>query len=274
MAAELLPLWGWQSIYLVGGVAPLVLLVAMFFLLPDSLEYLSVHHSNYAHHDIRMILQKIAGHDINVDFSAVLQTQAGNLPRSGIQELFSGSLRLTTLGVWSVYFFNWVAWFMLLSWLPTLLKEEGLNPINAPYASVTINAAFILCAIPLSWFLPRISTLKILYTMFATGIIVSLGLSVIIPQQQWSEIFFLIALTGFGVGGQQLALNYLLVTTYPTHIRATAIGWAIGMGRMGAILGTAIGGVVLSSFGTVGFFYILTFSLIISCTSMLIIRGR
>ncbi|MFD2022386.1 MFS transporter [Pseudocitrobacter faecalis] len=195
-------------------------------------------------------------------------------PVSRLSHLFSGSLRLTTAGIWSVYFFNWVAWFMLLSWLPTLLKQAGLAPADAPYASVTVNAAFIAFALPLSWFLPRINTLKILYLMFAVGIAVALALSVAILQQLWLSVFLLIALAGFGVGGQQLALNYLVVATYPAAVRATAMGWAIGMGRMGAIVGSAIGGLVLSSAGTGGFFLVLIVPLVISFASLLLLRRR
>jgi AAHS family 4-hydroxybenzoate transporter-like MFS transporter len=186
--------------------------------------------------------------------------------------LLTGELRLTTFGVWSVYFFNWVAWFMLLSWLPTLLKQAGLSPAEAPYASVTVNAAFIVFAIPLSWFLPRINTIRILTVMFSAGIAIALLLSVAIPTQQWGVAFLLIALAGFGIGGQQLALNYLVVASYPAAVRSTAMGWAIGMGRMGAILGSAVGGVVLSRLGSAGFFWMLALPLAIACVSILLIR--
>lgn len=274
LAAAMLPHWGWQSIYLVGGAAPLLLLVVLCFLLPDSLEYLYARRTVKSTGKVQTILSKIAGYRVVLNAAVQTDESRERLPASRLRNLFSGPLRLTTAGVWSVYFFNWVAWFMLLSWLPTLLKQAGLDPLNAPYASVTVNAAFIAFALPLSWFLPRVNTLKILYLMFAVGIVVAIGLSVAVPQQLWLAAFLLIALAGFGVGGQQLALNYLVVATYPTTVRATAMGWAIGMGRMGAIVGSALGGLVLSGAGTDGFFLILTLPLGIAWLSLLLLRRR
>ncbi|WP_199015790.1 MFS transporter [Shimwellia pseudoproteus] len=274
LAAWVLPMWGWQSIYLIGGLCPLVLLVVMVFALPDSLEYLSTRPGAKNQARMARILRYIApGQTVTPRATA-----AGQVPvtavKSRLGDLFTPALKRTTFGVWSVYFFNWVAWFMLLSWLPTLLKQSGLNPADAPLASVTVNAAFILFALPLSWFLPRVNTLTILGIMFATGVVVAAGLSITVSGQQWWLVFTLVALAGFGIGGQQLALNYLVVATYPARVRATAMGWAIGIGRLGAIFGSAIGGVILSQFGAAGFFALLVVPLLLSSLSVLLIRKR
>lgn len=93
-------------------------------------------------------------------------------------------------------------------------------------------------------------------------------------SQQWGIILFLIALAGFGVGSQQLALNYLVVATYPIDIKSTATGWAIGVGRFGAIIGSAIGGSVLAAFGTNGYFFSLIVPLIVSCLCVLILNKK
>ena len=58
--------------------------------------------------------------------------------------------------------------------------------------------------------------------MLLTGVAVVIGLGLLIETQQWGYVFALIALAGFGIGGQQLALNYLVVAAYPTQVRATA----------------------------------------------------
>ena len=273
LAAWVLPLWGWQSIYLIGGICPLVLLVVMLFVLPDSPEYLSTRPGGRNQARLIKILRNIAPQQPIPAGGALVESKPAR-EQGRLADLFSPALKLTTCGVWSVYFFNWVAWFMLLSWLPTLLKQSGLNPGDAPLASVTVNAAFILFALPLSWFLPRMNILTILGCMFATGILVALGLSYAVPGQQWWAVFTLIALAGFGIGGQQLALNYMVVATYPARIRATAMGWAIGTGRLGAIVGSAMGGIILSQFGAAGFFTLLVVPLLLSCLGVLLIRKR
>ncbi len=272
LAAKIMPIWGWQSIYIIGGVVPLLFLVILFFVLPESLEYLRQKPTALNKQTIEKILNKISAEKIHLDENNFHSTTESKEKTAKLSILFQQGLAKTTIGVWGTYFFNWVAWFMLLSWLPTILKQAGLDPSNAPYASVTVNAAFIVFAIPLAYFLPKLNTVKILSFMFICGIAIAIALGLTIQSQQWGLIFVLIACAGFGIGGQQLALNYLVVASYPTEVRATAIGWAIGMGRFGAIIGSAIGGLILASFGIQGYFMSLTIPLVIAFICILIIR--
>lgn len=278
LAAKILPIWGWQSIYLIGGIVPLILLVALVIILPESLQYLSQRLDNKNLIKIQSILEKISNKPISINHDLVTNSQSpivvATNQSSSLASLFHNDLRLKTLSIWGIYFFNWVAWFMFLSWVPTILKQAGLPASQAPYASVTVNAGFILFALPLAYFLPKINISKILYFMFLCGILIAIGLGLMVSSQQWGIIFFLIALAGFGVGGQQLALNYLVVATYPTEVRATATGWAIGMGRFGAIIGSAIGGSILKAYGTNGYFFSLIVPLLISCLCVLILNKR
>lgn len=272
LAAKIMPIWGWQSIYIIGGVVPLLFLVILFFVLPESLEYLRQKPTALNKQTIEKILNKISAEKIHLDENNFHSTTESKEKTAKLSILFQQGLDKTTIGVWGTYFFNWVAWFMLLSWLPTILKQAGLDPSNAPYASVTVNAAFIVFAIPLAYFLPKLNTVKILSFMFICGIAIAIALGLTIQSQQWGLIFVLIACAGFGIGGQQLALNYLVVASYPTEVRATAIGWAIGMGRFGAIIGSAIGGLILASFGIQGYFMSLAIPLVIAFICILIIR--
>lgn len=159
---------------------------------------------------------------------------------------------------------------MLWSWLPTVLKSAGLASDLAPYGTVTVNGVFIACAIPLSILLPRLNTRSILLGMLATGIVVAPGLG--LAGQKWPLVFVLIGVAGFGIGGQQLALNFLIVTAYLTALRATATGWGIGVGRVGAIIGSAIGGLVLERIGPSGYFASLTSPLVLAVAAVMIIR--
>lgn len=272
LAAKILPLVGWQGIYMIGGALPLVLLIILYFALPESLEYMAQKNSASNITAIQRILNKISSKTVSFTQTDLITANLADQNKAKLSILFQNGLARTTAGVWGTYFFNWIAWFMLLSWLPTILKQAGLAPEHAPYASVTVNAAFIVFAIPLAYWLPKLNTAKILTFMLFTGLAVVIGLGLLIETQQWGYIFALIALAGFGIGGQQLALNYLVVAAYPTQVRATATGWAIGMGRMGAIIGSAIGGIVLTSYGVTGYFYALGVPLIIALCCVFLIK--
>jgi len=272
LAAKMLPLVGWQGIYMIGGALPLVLLIVLYFVLPESLEYMAQKNSASNIAAIQKILNKISPKTVSFTQADLITANPTDQNKAKLSILFQNGLARTTAGVWGTYFFNWIAWFMLLSWLPTILKQAGLAPEQAPYASVTVNAAFIVFAIPLAYWLPKLNTAKILTFMLFTGMAVVIGLGLLIETQQWGYIFALIALAGFGIGGQQLALNYLVVAAYPTQVRATATGWAIGMGRMGAIIGSAIGGIILTGYGASGYFYALGVPLIIALCCVFLIK--
>lgn len=266
LAAQLMPLIGWQGIFLAGGLLPLALLAGLYFALPESLQFLATRSGETA--QVRRILARISSRTLADDVRFSVPVTA---TRTRVRALFGPGLARNTLAVWLTYLFNWVAWFMFLSWLPTVLKTAGLPVEQAPLGTVTVNAVFILCAIPLSILLPRLNTRNVLLGLFALGVLVSLGLS--LSGSNWALVFLLIGAAGLGIGGQQIALNYLVVSAYPTSLRATATGWAIGLGRVGAIIGSALGGTFLEWGGVAGFYLALAVPLLLALVAVALIRG-
>ncbi|MBH1965648.1 MAG: MFS transporter [Comamonadaceae bacterium] len=268
LAARMLPVIGWQGIFIVGGAVPLVMLAFLAFLLPESLYFRASRGDSTGQRYIAKILAKIVSHPLpaNAQFTVPESSKA----RASVRALFADGNARNTAAIWAIYLLNWVAWFMLLSWLPTVLKAGGLPASEAPFGTVIVNAVFIICAIPLSFLLPRINTRRLLMVMFACGIAVAIGLS--FAGQNWPLVFALAGAAGFGIGGQQIALNYLIAGAYPTALRATATGWSIGMGRTGAIVGSAIGGSFLAWGGPSGFFLALAVPLIGAAIAVLALK--
>ncbi len=268
LAARMLPLIGWQGIFIVGGGVPLVMLLVLAWLLPESLQFKAARGDAAGQRYIVSVLSKITARPLPDGAHYTVPESA--VERASVRALFTRGNAAKTIAIWAIYLLNWVAWFMLLSWLPTVLKAGGLPAAEAPMGTVIVNAVFIVCAIPLSFLLPRLNTRRLLLTMFAVGIAVAVGLS--FGGQDWSLMFILIGLAGFGIGGQQIALNYLIAGAYPTALRATATGWSIGMGRAGAIVGSAIGGSFLAWGGPHGFFLALAVPLIGAALAVLTLR--
>lgn len=267
LAAQMLPVIGWEGIYVVGGVVPLALLIVLFFILPESLQYLANDKKRDNTEKIRTLINRIVKQPI---MNAATFTVPEPEVKSGIGSLFSAGLARNTIAIWTIYLFNWVAWFMLLSWLPTVLRTSGLSDGNAPMGTVTVNAVFVLCAIPLAILLPRVNTKLLLFVMFIFGILLSIGLAY--SGTNWTWVFILAGAAGLGIGGQQIVLNYMVAQAYPTSLRATATGWAIAVGRIGAIVGSASGGWVLESFGISGYYLSLALPLAIATIALLIIK--
>jgi len=269
LAAKMLPVIGWQGIFLVGGITPLVLLAVLMIWLPESLHFLTRHRLGSQRARIERIVATISGRQTPADSTfSVPEVEV----KTSVNSLFSGGLARTTCGIWTIYLFNWVAWFMFLSWLPTVLKATGLPAEQAPMGTVAVNTVFVVCAIPLAIILPKINARLLLLALFLFGIAISWGLAN--SGTNWSLVFILAGAAGLGIGGQQIVLNYMVAQAYPTALRATATGWAIALGRVGAIIGSASGGWFLEHGGPSGYYSALIVPLVIATAGLLIIRSQ
>ncbi|MGF0239020.1 MFS transporter [Rhodococcus sp. IEGM1300] len=269
LAAKMLPSIGWQGIFAVGGIVPLALVVVLILALPESLYFMTRHRAvasrKKIEHIVAVLTQKpvAAGTTFSVPEMDV---------KTRVSSLFKGGLARNTFGIWTIYLFNWVAWFMFLSWLPTVLKATGLPTEQAPMGTVAVNAVFVLFAIPLSIMLPKINTRLLLLALFVFGIFLCLGLAY--SGTNWTLVFILAGCAGLGIGGQQIVLNYMVAQAYPTALRATATGWAIALGRVGAIIGSASGGWFLEHGGPAGYYSALIVPLVIAAAGLMIIRPQ
>ena len=269
VAAAWLPVMGWRGIFLAGGVLPLAMVLVCSKILSESPIFLAAKGTSAADAQARQIMASISGSPVSPD--AVLATNDKMEERSSVAALFSAKYRMVTIAVFATYLLNWIAWFLLLLWMPTALKMLGLAGSQAAMGTVTVNGAFILFAIPLSIILPKVNPRKLLLVMFAAGIVIALGLG--LAGSNFALVFVLIGLAGFGIGGQQLALNYLIANAYPTQLRATATGWGIGIGRLGSIGGSALGGLILTGLGVSGYFMALAVPLVLAGLATLMVRS-
>jgi AAHS family 4-hydroxybenzoate transporter-like MFS transporter len=260
---------GWRGIFLVGGVLPLAMVLVCVKMLSESPVFLATRGTPASDAQARRIMAAVSGSPVSPD--AVLVTNDKKVARNSIASLFSAQYRMVTVAVFATYLLNWIAWFLLLLWMPTALKMLGLAGSQAAMGTVTVNGAFILFAIPLSIILPKVNPRKLLLVMFAAGIAIALGLG--LAGSNFALVFVLIGLAGFGIGGQQLALNYLIANAYPTQLRATATGWGIGIGRLGSIVGSALGGVILTGLGVSGYFMALAVPLVLAGLATLMVRS-
>ncbi|MGE2833131.1 MFS transporter [Mycobacterium sp. SMC-4] len=268
VAAAWLPIVGWRGIFLIGGLLPIVLAVVCYLVVPESPALLAAKGTADGQRRIRVLAERYFG--ARFDDTTTFVMSEVKTSRGPVRELFSERFRAVTTAVFSIYFLNWIAWFLLLLWMPTALNMLGLSPATAAMGTVTVNGAFILFALPLSLLLPRVNARDLLLVMFGCGIAVAVGLAM--AGSSFAIVFVLIGLAGFGIGGQQLALNYLIANAYPTQLRATATGWGIGIGRMGTIVGSALGGVLLSALGVSGYFLFLALPLVLAALATLFVK--
>jgi AAHS family 4-hydroxybenzoate transporter-like MFS transporter len=240
LAAALIPQFGWRSVFVVGGAAPIVLAPILAFKLPESVRFLAL----TGRADAR-VAELLALVNAKAIFAAGTRFIVDEPALKGIpvQHLFRGGRTLATLLLWVVFFMSLLDIYFLSNWLPTVLNDLGASISQAAIIGSMLQVGGVVGTFALGSIIDRFSfrALALVYfiAVFAVGAIGQLGHSAVL-------VTVAIFVAGFCIVGGQIAANALAAGYYPTSVRATGVGWALGVGRVGSIVGPLIGGVLLS----------------------------
>lgn len=233
----------WHSVFVVGGVLPLLLLPVLWFALPESVRFLVA--KGAPETKIAPIVAKIDADASVSEFIAGLKHEQSTAAKGfSVFQLFREGRTPTTLLLWVAFFMNLLVMYFLVNWLPTLLKGAGLPLSLAILSTATLNLGGVVGAIALGRMIDRISPYIVLGTAYAASAAFIALLA--FGGTNLTVLLAGAALSGFGVVGAQIGCNALTASVYPTAIRATGVGWALGVGRIGAIVGPLVGGMLLA----------------------------
>ena len=237
LSAALIPRFGWQSVFYVGGVVPLIIGVLMFFLLPESMQFLVLRKKNLD--QVARWLRRIApGAVIDADTRFVVQEKEHK--GAPVLQLFREGRAKMTILLWVINFMNLLNLYFLSNWLPTIAKDAGLSPTNAVLAGTALQVGGTIGTIVMGQLIDRSSFRRVLLPCFlVAGVAIAL---IGRPDVSLAFLFATICVTGFCIVGGQPAVNALAASYYPTTLRSTGIGWSLGVGRIGSIIGPVLGG--------------------------------
>lgn len=241
LAAALIPQFGWRSVFVVGGLAPLLLVPILAWRLPESVRFLAL--TGRAHARVAELLGLIAPTAVFAPGTqfVVHEPELAGIP---VLHLFRDNRTLVTLLLWVVFFMSLLDLYFLSNWLPTVLNDLGASVSAAAAIGSMLQVGGVVGTFALGSIIDRFSfrALALVYFMavFAVGAIGQLGHSV-------AFVTMAIFAAGFCIVGGQIAANALAATYYPTAVRATGVGWALGIGRVGSIVGPLVGGALLTA---------------------------
>lgn len=265
LASWLLPRYGWTSVYIVGGVAPLALLPLLWRTLPESIAFLA---SRGAQAQATVILRRI---DPTADALVRPATAPAKATGFPVRMLFAPGYASDTLKLWATFFTNLIAVYFLISWIPTLVVEAGFAMRYATWATVALNLGGATGPLLLAQLTARHGTR---YALPAALLLAAL--SVVVTGRVHQSLPLLLTLVfccGFFSFGAQISLNTLTAYIYPTQARSTGVGWALGIGRIGSILGPLVGGLLLQmKLGLANYFLVFSTLLIAAALSAFVIR--
>jgi AAHS family 4-hydroxybenzoate transporter-like MFS transporter len=239
-AALLIAGFGWRSVFVTGGVLPLLGALAVWLWLPESVRFLVL--KGLDKRRIAFIMQKI---DPSLAGSQALfvadEVKKSKFP---INELFSDKRALLTGLLWIVFFMSLMDLYFLSNWLPTVINDAGIPLSSAALITAMLQIGGTFGTLVLGRVFDKVSpflALSVIY-LLAALFIGSVGYAGISRTALVITIFG----AGFCLIGGQIGANALAAKAYPTSIRATGVGWSLGIGRIGSVLGPVIGGMLLA----------------------------
>ncbi|WP_052457600.1 MFS transporter [Streptomyces sp. AcH 505] len=241
VAATFVHSFGWQSLFYFGGALSLLVAPLLVIALPESLRILTL--KGGKSRQIRRILHQLdPAH--RFDETAEFITHEEKSPGFSVLYLFRGGRLPATLLLWIVFLASLLDLFLINNWLPTMIRSAGLPLQTAAIATAFFQIGGIVGALTFGWLIDRFGVYRVMSmgNVLAAIFISSIGL---VSGVVWALIPFVFC-AGFCVVGGQISLNALASRFYPTHMRSTGVGWALGMGRIGSFAGPVIGGYLLS----------------------------
>jgi AAHS family benzoate transporter-like MFS transporter len=225
---------GWRWMFVIGAAPALVLVPLMLRRLPESPAYLIAH-------DRRAEAEEIARrHGLRLEPAPPLQTGAP----ATVRTLFTGGRLLTTLAIGVTSFMGLLLVYGLNSWLPTIMREADYDLGASLAFLLVLNVGAIVGLLVAGSAAERVGPRAAGIMWFAAGAVFLALLSVRLPLP---GIYLMVFLTGCFVFSAQVLVYAFVSANHPPQVRASALGWAAGVGRVGAITGPVIGGALLGA---------------------------
>lgn len=163
--------------------------------------------------------------------------------KPSVQILVKEPYRISTFQLWTALFLAFATLYFMLNWIPKLATNAGLSLSAAIYAGTVFNLGAIV-GIPMQGYCSsRFGLKKTIGIILIFTALVMLSFGFFVGTDYILVIFFLM---GFGVQGGFVGLYAVAASMYPTYIRTTGVGWAIGAGRLGGIIGPILGGLLVA----------------------------
>ncbi|WP_323123229.1 aromatic acid/H+ symport family MFS transporter [Burkholderia alba] len=243
VAAALIPEHGWRSVFVVGGVAPLVLGALLLLVLPESIRFMVLRGAPGER--IAAVLRRIAPGTSFDNVRFVLPEDRGEQKQTGGAVVLSPRYRTGTLMLWVTYFMGLLVYYLLTSWLPTLIRDNGFTVREAALVTALFPLGGGIGAIACGWLMDRFEPHRVIaVTYVLTGLFVWL---VGLQAGHLALLATVVFVAGVCMNGAQSSLPALAAAFYPTSGRATGVAWMLGVGRFGGILGAFSGGLLLQA---------------------------
>ena len=253
ISAALIAHYGWHAVFVLGGVLPLLLTVALLLWLNESIRFMVL--SKVAPERIAGILRRMAPSFEPTPGDVYVLPQSRGVSNRPTREIFSREFVRATVLLCIAAFMAQLVIVYVVTWMPLVLASIGMPVTSAILASVAFSVGGIFGAIGLARIIDKDKSYRGLVVTFLLSAVSIAGIGYLA-----SNCYGLLAitfLTGLLTVGANIVLSAYSATVYPTAIRSTGVGWVIGWGRIGAIAGALFGTALVAAGLTIEIAYVI-----------------
>jgi len=271
IAIPVLPALGWRALFAVGGLIPVGVAVLLIRSLPESPRYLARQPARWP--ELSRVLGRM-GHKVDRDAAFVDRGERANAGPSRLGAIFDSETLFDTFGLWSAFFFCLLAVYSGFNWIPSMLSGAGLSSTVANTGITAYNLGGVVGALTGALAIKRLGSRVTMMAMAAGACVAALVMRSMTFAADSPEfpIIAMLAITGALINAVQVTMYALAAYIYPTTVRATGIGTASSVGRIGAILSTYAGAWALDLGGNASFFTLVGAAMAAVFVSLALIR--
>ncbi|MGI9288031.1 MAG: MFS transporter, partial [Pseudomonadales bacterium] len=215
IAAPLIPIYGWESVFFAGGAATLAMVVAVYYLVPESVQFLITKRPANALEKLNAVLAKMGKPQLAALPQIDIEAHAD---KANVFSLLSERRRSKTLMLWSTFFFCFISLYFLMSWIPKLVVNAGLSEAVGIYASIAFNGGAVIGIVTLGWIASRIGLSTIIGCFLSAA---AIGMIIFAMATGIDHLLVYLAIIGFLLQGGFTGLYAVAAKIYPTELRTT-----------------------------------------------------
>ena len=239
-ATQLIPAFGWRSVFLAGGLVTLFAAVLILVLLPESVDYYRVRRPKNAEEKVAGIARRIG---LKGDVFLGDAPTTTNSSQGSVTQLLGGRYRVSTILLWVSFFVIMFGFYFANSWTPRLLVESGMTEQQGIVGGLmlTMGGTFGSLIYGVLTIRRNARNTLVVFTILAAVLLVAFITTTSIP----ALAFLSGVVVGMLINGCVAGLYTVAPQTYAPEVRATGVGWGLGIGRVGAILAPILVGTLL-----------------------------
>ena len=241
-SAYLISNFGWRSVFTFGGVMSALMIPIVYFQLPESLDYLLSRRKDDSLAKVNAVLQRL-DHDRIAELPE--PAKSNSVSRNALAEIFSRDFIASTFGIWLCFVMVMCGWYFVVNWTPKALVDAGLSLDAGISGGVLLSLGGVIGGLSLGYLAGRFPVNRLV----AIFMVLSVSAMAVFGQLEANLTVMLIVAfcIGFFLAGAMIGLYAIVPEIYPPRVRNTGTGWALGIGRFGAVIGPYAAGLLIEA---------------------------